>query len=167
MKNRRRKYIAICTDWIAEYELYVAQFYYKKGSYKAAVGRCEKLLKDYPGLALGKGRALLRGPVLYGTRRAGPGARQVRDACAEISGHEGNGTLPSSETVKAMKYYPAYLDLRERPCVVIGGGAVAERKALSLLEAGAVVTIISPALTPKLHELLRLRQNHPSPEKVR
>ena len=52
-----------------------------------------------------------------------------------------------------MKYYPAYLDLRERPCVVIGGGAVAERKALALLEAGASVTIISPALTSKLHEL--------------
>jgi precorrin-2 dehydrogenase/sirohydrochlorin ferrochelatase len=52
-----------------------------------------------------------------------------------------------------MKYYPAYLDLRERPCMVIGGGAVAERKALALLEAGAVVTIISPMLTSKLHEL--------------
>lgn len=52
-----------------------------------------------------------------------------------------------------MRYYPAYLDLRERPCVVVGGGVVAERKALSLLEAGADVTIISPALTPKLQEL--------------
>ncbi len=52
-----------------------------------------------------------------------------------------------------MKYYPAYLDLRERPCVVIGGGAVAERKTLALLEAGADVSIISPALTPKLQEL--------------
>ena len=52
-----------------------------------------------------------------------------------------------------MKYYPAYLDLRERHCLVIGGGAVAERKALALLEAGAVVTIVSPALTSKLHEL--------------
>ena len=51
-----------------------------------------------------------------------------------------------------MKYYPVYLDLRERPCVVIGGGNVAERKTLALLEAGAEVTIISPALTPKLHE---------------
>jgi len=51
-----------------------------------------------------------------------------------------------------MKYYPAYLDLRDRPCMVIGGGTVAERKTLSLLEAGAEVTIISPALTPKLHE---------------
>jgi precorrin-2 dehydrogenase/sirohydrochlorin ferrochelatase len=52
-----------------------------------------------------------------------------------------------------MKYYPAYLDLRKRPCVVVGGGAVAERKALSLLEAGAVVTSISPTLTPKLQAL--------------
>ncbi|MCK9419767.1 MAG: bifunctional precorrin-2 dehydrogenase/sirohydrochlorin ferrochelatase [Nitrospirae bacterium] len=52
-----------------------------------------------------------------------------------------------------MKYYPVYLDLRDRPCVVIGGGTVAERKALALLEAGAEVTIISPALTTKLREL--------------
>jgi precorrin-2 dehydrogenase len=52
-----------------------------------------------------------------------------------------------------MKFYPAYLDLRGRPCLVIGGGAVAERKALSLIEAGAEVTIVSPSLTPKLKEL--------------
>ena len=52
-----------------------------------------------------------------------------------------------------MKFYPAYLDLRDRPCLVIGGGAVAERKALSLLEAGAEVTVVSPVLTPKLKEL--------------
>jgi outer membrane protein assembly factor BamD len=44
-----KKYIASCMDWVSEYELYVARFYYKKGSYKAAIGRCEKLLKDYPG----------------------------------------------------------------------------------------------------------------------
>lgn len=52
-----------------------------------------------------------------------------------------------------MKYYPVLLDLRERPCVVVGGGRVAERKALSLLEAGANVTIVSPSLTNKLQEL--------------
>ncbi len=52
-----------------------------------------------------------------------------------------------------MKYYPAFLDLRDRPCLVIGGGPVAERKALSLLEAGADITVISPDLTPKLREL--------------
>jgi len=43
-----KKYIAICSDWISEYELYVARFYYKKDSYKSAAGRCDKLLKDYP-----------------------------------------------------------------------------------------------------------------------
>jgi outer membrane protein assembly factor BamD len=48
-EEQAKKYISICTDWIAEYELYVAHFYYKKGSYKAAAGRCETLLKDYPG----------------------------------------------------------------------------------------------------------------------
>jgi precorrin-2 dehydrogenase/sirohydrochlorin ferrochelatase len=52
-----------------------------------------------------------------------------------------------------MKYYPAYLDLRGRPCLVIGGGAVAERKTVSLLEAGADVTVVSPSLSNKLHEL--------------
>jgi precorrin-2 dehydrogenase/sirohydrochlorin ferrochelatase len=52
-----------------------------------------------------------------------------------------------------MKYYPAYLDLRERLCVVIGGGAIAERKTLSLIEAGAGVTVVSPSLTPKLLDL--------------
>jgi outer membrane protein assembly factor BamD len=48
-EEQARKYIAICIDRIAEYELYVAHFYYKKGSYKAAAGRCETLLKKYPG----------------------------------------------------------------------------------------------------------------------
>ncbi len=52
-----------------------------------------------------------------------------------------------------MRYYPVFLDLRERPCVIVGGGQVAERKTLSLIEAGADVTIISPLLSPKLQEL--------------
>jgi precorrin-2 dehydrogenase/sirohydrochlorin ferrochelatase len=52
-----------------------------------------------------------------------------------------------------MKYYPVFLDLRERCCVIVGGGEVAERKALSLLEAGADVTVVSPGLSLKLKEL--------------
>ena len=52
-----------------------------------------------------------------------------------------------------MKYYPVNLDLRERRCVVVGGGQVAERKTLSLLESGAEVTVVSPSLTPKLADL--------------
>jgi outer membrane protein assembly factor BamD len=42
-------YISICRDRLAQYELYVAKFYYKRDSYKAAAGRYEKLLKTYPG----------------------------------------------------------------------------------------------------------------------
>jgi outer membrane protein assembly factor BamD len=48
-EEQARRYISICTDWVSEYELYVARFYYKKGSYTAAAGRCEMLLKNYPG----------------------------------------------------------------------------------------------------------------------
>lgn len=57
-----------------------------------------------------------------------------------------------------MKYYPVFLVLRERPCLVIGGGEVAERKTLSLLEAGADVAVVSPALSPKLTELARTQK---------
>jgi precorrin-2 dehydrogenase/sirohydrochlorin ferrochelatase len=49
-----------------------------------------------------------------------------------------------------MRYYPIFLDLQTRPCLVVGGGEVAERKVQSLLQAGGQVTVISPALTPQL-----------------
>lgn len=46
-----------------------------------------------------------------------------------------------------MGYYPLYLEMNRRRCLVIGGGTVAERKIASLLEAGAEVTVISPDVT--------------------
>lgn len=49
-----------------------------------------------------------------------------------------------------MRYYPIFLDLQARPCLVVGGGEVAERKVHSLLQAGGQVTVISPTLTPQL-----------------
>jgi precorrin-2 dehydrogenase/sirohydrochlorin ferrochelatase len=52
-----------------------------------------------------------------------------------------------------VQYYPAYLELQGHPCVVIGGGEVAERKVATLLEAGARVTVVSPRLTPGLTAL--------------
>ncbi len=39
--------IKACRDILAEYELYVGKFYFKKGSYKAAAQRFEGLLKNY------------------------------------------------------------------------------------------------------------------------
>jgi precorrin-2 dehydrogenase/sirohydrochlorin ferrochelatase len=49
--------------------------------------------------------------------------------------------------------YSLTLNISGKLCVVVGGGAVAERKVLSLLEAGAAVRLISPQLTNTLHEL--------------
>ena len=49
-----------------------------------------------------------------------------------------------------MRYYPIYLDLKGRDVLVVGGGAVAEGKALQLVEAGARVTVVSPQLTEAL-----------------
>ncbi len=49
-----------------------------------------------------------------------------------------------------MKYYPIYLDINNRNCLVVGGGSVGTRKVLMLLTCGARVTVISPALTEKL-----------------
>lgn len=51
------------------------------------------------------------------------------------------------------QYYPVYLDLRGKRCVVIGGGEIGERKVEGLLDGSAEVTLISPDITPRLHEL--------------
>lgn len=50
-----------------------------------------------------------------------------------------------------MGYYPIFVEMANRPCVVVGGGVVAEKKAEALLNAGATVTVISPSLTGLLH----------------
>ena len=49
--------------------------------------------------------------------------------------------------------YPAILMLDGRLGVVIGGGAVGERKVRTLLEAGARVKVITPEATPRLRKL--------------
>ncbi len=50
-------------------------------------------------------------------------------------------------------HYPVYLDLKGRPCFVLGGCAMAEEKVKALVAAGARVTVISPDLTPGLATL--------------
>ena len=52
-----------------------------------------------------------------------------------------------------MKRYPIHLDLQGRRCVVVGAGAVAERKVAALRECGAVVRLVAPQATPELQRL--------------
>lgn len=52
-----------------------------------------------------------------------------------------------------MRYYPIFADIVKRPCVVVGGGEVAERKVESLLSAGASVTVVAPKATNRLKAL--------------
>ena len=51
-------------------------------------------------------------------------------------------------------YYPISLNLTGRRCVVVGGGTVALRKVKGLLQHGATVEVISPALCPELEKLV-------------
>jgi precorrin-2 dehydrogenase/sirohydrochlorin ferrochelatase len=52
-----------------------------------------------------------------------------------------------------MKYFPVFLNLQQKACVVIGGGGVATRKVQNLLKAGARVTVFSPRVTEVLQRL--------------
>jgi uroporphyrin-III C-methyltransferase/precorrin-2 dehydrogenase/sirohydrochlorin ferrochelatase len=52
-----------------------------------------------------------------------------------------------------VSFYPAFLDLRGRRCVVVGGGAVAEQKVTGLLDAEARVTVVSPNVSERIDAL--------------
>ncbi|MDY6790044.1 MAG: bifunctional precorrin-2 dehydrogenase/sirohydrochlorin ferrochelatase [Thermodesulfobacteriota bacterium] len=52
-----------------------------------------------------------------------------------------------------MRYYPVSLDIKNRKCLVVGGGAVGTRKVRKLVECGAKVTVVSPHVKEKLLEL--------------
>lgn len=49
-----------------------------------------------------------------------------------------------------MDYLPIFLDLRDRPALLVGGGSVATRKAELLLDAGARVRVVAPTLSEPL-----------------
>lgn len=61
-----------------------------------------------------------------------------------------------------MSYFPFMIELNNERCLIAGGGTVAYRKACSMLEFGAVVTVVSPEFCP---ELLELAEQMNTPDK--
>lgn len=51
-----------------------------------------------------------------------------------------------------MDYLPLFLDVKEKPCLVVGGGGVAARKVTMLERAQARVTVIAPRLSESLQQ---------------
>lgn len=50
----------------------------------------------------------------------------------------------------SFEYMPVSLALTEQPCLVVGGGTIALRKVETLLDHGAVVTVIAPEVDDKI-----------------
>lgn len=57
--------------------------------------------------------------------------------------------------MKSNVYYPIFVDLHGRRCIVVGGGLVAQRKVRTLLKFGAQVTVVSPSATQRLRTYAR------------
>jgi uroporphyrin-III C-methyltransferase/precorrin-2 dehydrogenase/sirohydrochlorin ferrochelatase len=55
---------------------------------------------------------------------------------------------------RVVDYFPAFLNLRGRQCLIVGGGDVALRKARLLLSAGAVVRVVAPETNSAFAEFL-------------
>lgn len=66
-----------------------------------------------------------------------------------------------NDKLKQTKALPISLLLEGRPCIVVGGGKIAARKAQHLLDAGAVVTVVSPAFCDAFDPLPVNRINRP------
>lgn len=60
---------------------------------------------------------------------------------------------PYLKKVGKPQFYPVLINLRRFPCLIVGGGKVAQRKVLSLLEFNARVTVVAPRLCTQLLEL--------------
>jgi len=66
----------------------------------------------------------------------------------------GNRVGPSRPPGHDKVFYPMFVDIEGRRCLVIGGGPVATEKTEKLLAHGAVVRLVSPEITPELAEMV-------------
>lgn len=56
------------------------------------------------------------------------------------------------------RYYPVFIDVNKRRCVIIGGGNIGQEKVEKLLECDADVFVISPEVNPNVEDLASSQQ---------
>jgi siroheme synthase-like protein len=64
------------------------------------------------------------------------------------------------QETKTRLYYPIFLNLKGKKCVVIGGGRVALRKVITLLDCGADITVISAKPHAEISKLFKNKAIH-------
>ena len=52
-----------------------------------------------------------------------------------------------------MSYFPFFVEIKDRKCLVVGGGMVALRKIEKLLPFGVEITVVSPAFCAEIQEM--------------
>nr|WP_279053374.1 siroheme synthase CysG [Acinetobacter tandoii] len=57
-----------------------------------------------------------------------------------------------------MEIFPISLKLQQQPCLIVGGGRIAYRKAVLLAKAGAILHVIAPEIEPDLLNLVQQTQ---------
>lgn len=62
-------------------------------------------------------------------------------------------TLARQQCISNMRMLPVFLNLSGKKCLVVGGGEVAYRKVLSLLDTGAHITVVALSVVEGLLEL--------------
>jgi precorrin-2 dehydrogenase/sirohydrochlorin ferrochelatase len=75
----------------------------------------------------------------------------------------GNRVGPSRPPGPDKVFYPMFVDLEGRRCLVVGGGPVATEKVEKLLDHGAAVRLVTPEMTPELEAIAaggRLHELH-------
>ncbi|GAQ95103.1 precorrin-2 dehydrogenase [Thermodesulfovibrio aggregans] len=56
------------------------------------------------------------------------------------------------------RLFPIFVDIKDKKCVVVGGGKVAERKIKTLLRYGAKVTLVSPEINENIRRIVEKGQ---------
>jgi len=56
----------------------------------------------------------------------------------------------SDMRVKFVDIFPISLKLQQQPCLIVGGGKIAYRKAVLLSQAGAIIDVLAPDIDPAL-----------------